>query len=227
MGQGGAGPALLRRVRSTLAPQNVASFTHQLRARRWEELNRRFPDLATMHVIDLGGYPWIWEQAPVRPAHLTVLNLEPSASQDGDRVTYVVGDACQPPPAVDRSTFDLVYSNSVIEHVGGRWRRKEFAASVHRLAPHHWIQTPARTFPVEPHWMFPGFQFLPISVQARISRRWPLAWAPFIGRSLDGAVDDVLSVELLTASEMRGLFPGSDIFRERLVGLTKSFSAVR
>jgi hypothetical protein len=70
--------------------------------------------------------------------------------------------------------FDLIYSNSVIEHVGGHWRRERYAETVHHFADHHWIQTPYRYFPVEPHWLFPFFQHLPISVKATITARWPM-----------------------------------------------------
>ena len=38
------------------------------------------------------------------------------------------------------------------------------------LAQLHWVQTPYRYFPVEPHFLFPGFQFLPLTVRAVLMR---------------------------------------------------------
>ena len=208
-------------------PERSGSLTARMRGRRWVELGRRFPNLSELRVVDLGGYPWAWAGAPSRPKHLTVVNLDADTRDWGPDVTYIQADACTPPPALLATAFDLVYSNSVIEHVGGVWRRREFADVVHRIAPFHWIQTPARSFPIEPHWLFPGFQFLPTSAQAAVARRWPFSAPTLRNRTPKEAIEDALSVDLLSATEMRLLFPESELFRERFVGLTKSFAAVR
>ena len=119
--------------------------------------------------------------------------------------------------------FDLVYSNSLIEHVGGHARRCDFASVVHTLASHHWVQTPYRYFPIEPHWLFPGLQFLPQRARAWAIRRWPLspAWP-----NPEQALRDVLEVELLSETEMKYYFPGSELLKERVLGLTKSIIVV-
>ena len=83
-------------------------------------------------------------------------------ARSGDKI----GDACDPVGAVGGRSFDLVYSNSVIEHVGGHQRRELFAQAVRDLAPSHWVQTPYRYFPLEPFWLFSAFQFLPLPSRA-------------------------------------------------------------
>src|SRR5690242_9976893 len=99
-----------------------------------------FPGIAEMDVLDLGGETRIWRTAPVRPRHVTVLNTSTRwLKEPDDWMTIVHQDACD--PHID-GRYDLVYSNSVIEHVGGVYRRLAFAANVQRLAPRHWIQTP-------------------------------------------------------------------------------------
>jgi hypothetical protein len=115
---------------------------------------------------------------------------------------------------------------SVIEHLGGHWRRMAFAQSVRRLGDRHWIQTPNRYFPLEAHWLFPGFQFLPSAAKARVSRLWPVG---AFGEAPPGYdhLRPALDHELLTASELRWYFPDLEIRRERLFGLTKSLIAVR
>jgi hypothetical protein len=188
-------------------------------------LFERFPRLGDMRVLDLGGTPWSWEYAPARPQRIVTLNLEPLPGPDW--VESMVGDACAPPPEVEGQEFDFVYSNSVIEHVGGHWRRSGFADVVRRVAPHHWIQTPARSFPLEPHWLFPGFQYLPVGARAAIAKRWRFGHMGADATSEQDGVASVLSVELVSVPEMRLLFPDSELVRERVIGLTKSLVAVR
>ena len=124
-----------------------------------------------MTVLDLGGTEESWDLAPARPARLLIVN-HPDAVADHKRNTYL-GDACDP-NLLAGEQFDLVYSNSVIEHVGGHYRRQQFADTVERLGEHHWIQTPYRYFPVEPHYLFPGLQFFPVSARAQVTRWWPM-----------------------------------------------------
>jgi hypothetical protein len=119
---------------------------------------------------------------------------------------------------------DLVFSNSLIEHLGGPARRAQFADVVYGLAPRHWIQTPYRYFPIEPHWLFPGFQFLPLNARGWLTRRWPLTHTT--SKDPDEAIETALSVDLLSVTEMRHLFPESSIVHERLGPMTKSIVAV-
>jgi hypothetical protein len=196
------------------------------RARRWEWLRAAFPQIENMSVIDLGGTAESWQRAPVRPARVHVVNLEHEA--DADLPSWLradQGDACNLPPAILGSSYDLVFSNSVIEHVGGHAQRQRFAEAVHKLADRHWVQTPYRYFPIEPHWLFPGFQFLPMSARAQISYRWPLAHTR--SASVDDGLAEAMSVELLSRAEMSYYFPHAEIQVERLLGAVKSLIAVR
>ena len=88
----------------------------------------------------------------------------------------VSGDACRPPDRVRNESYDLVFSNSLIEHVGGFANRQLCADFIRSKADRHWVQTPYRYFPIEPHWLFPGFQFLPLNARVAITRRWKLGF---------------------------------------------------
>lgn len=183
---------------------------------------RRFPDLDQMKVLDLGGRPQFWRDAPVRPASVTTVNLV-DLPADEPWITTLVADAC-----TDRwthGTFDLVISNSLLEHLGGVARRRQFADVVHAASDRWWIQTPYRYFPVEPHWFFPGFQFLPLPMRIAITRRWPLGYRR--ASSKEQAYELVQEVELVTITEMRRLFPEGGLWKERMAGLVKSLVAVR
>jgi len=185
-------------------------------------LRSAFPDIADMTVIDLGGRRSTWSTGALRPRSVLCVNLE---HQDGadDTVRCVTGDACDDAFVRSLGTFDLAYSNSTIEHVGGHVRRAQFAANVRAVASHYWIQTPDRYTPVEPHAVLPGFQFLPVWLRWSLARRWPLS--P-LGTGGD-LLEEILSIDLLSATELRFYFPDAQIWKERVAGLPKSLVAYR
>jgi hypothetical protein len=212
-------------TRALADPTSKTSLSAMARRRRWQAFQRKFPDLGEMSVLDLGGTADYWSTAPERPGSLVLLNLfdQPLPWDDGVRV--VVGDACRPPAELKADRFDLVVSNSVIGSVGGHAKRRELAEVVHVLAPRHWIQTPSRWFPIDPVFLFPGYSMLPFAARVAVSRHWPLGHRQ--AESPDAALELVLSIESLTAAELRHYFPASDIWHERVAGVTKSIVAVR
>jgi SAM-dependent methyltransferase len=113
--------------------------------------------------------------------------------------------------------FPIVFSNSVIEHIP-RALQPAFAAEIRRVGARYFVQTPNRYFPIEPHYQFPFFQFLPTHVQKWLNRHFTLGWRR------KGEWEDV---RLLSARDLQRLFPDAEIRRERLLGLTKSLMAVR
>lgn len=215
------------RMRHTLvdAPGSVGA---RMRAQRWELVDRSFPDLATMSVLDLGGTVESWRRAPVRPKNVTVLNLFEPGESDEASLLPVTGDACHAREALAAAgasgSYDVVFSNSLLEHVGGHAQRAALAREVHALAPRFWVQTPYRYFPVEPHWLFPGLQFLPMAARARLAARWPLAHSR--PESPQEAMSEVQWTELVGVAELRSYFPTARIHHERVAGLTKSLVAV-
>jgi hypothetical protein len=213
----------LHDVRQLLVDSS-GSVGERSRARRWQQLRAAFPEINSMSVIDLGGTAEAWLRAPVRPRALFLVNLEPEPDGLPPWIHADQADACNLPRNVLGRGYDLVFSNSVIEHVGGHAQRLRFAAAVHKLAPRHWVQTPYRYFPVEPHWLFPGFQFLPLAVRAEVSRHWPLAHSQSASR--DEGLRAAIGVELLSRTEMCHYFPGSQIRQERMAGMVKSLVAV-
>ncbi|HWY89917.1 MAG TPA: class I SAM-dependent methyltransferase [Solirubrobacteraceae bacterium] len=200
------------------------SVSTRFRARRWRLLIEQFPNLPEMTVLDLGGTVDSWRLCPTRPAHLTLLN---GFGQDSPDAEVIVGDACDPPAALQTRRFDLVFSNSVLEHVGGHWRRLRFAETVNAHGDHHWLQTPYRYFPVEPHFLCPLLQYLPLAAAARTAVHWPVG--NYAGRldSTEEATRALQDIELLGLAEMRRYFPDSAIRYERAGPFIKSLIAVR
>jgi hypothetical protein len=134
------------------------------RCRRWQLLAETFPQLAEMSVIDLGGSVESWRRAPVRPKHVHVVNLAEVPTEVPDWAEVDYGDACALPEKIMSRRYDLTFSNSVIENVGGHERRQRFADNVRSLADSYWVQTPYRYFPVEPHFIAPSH---PVSSSSR------------------------------------------------------------
>jgi hypothetical protein len=210
------------RERIVDAPESLGE---RKRARRWEWFLEAFPEIGAMSVIDLGGTAEAWLRAPVRPASLHVVNLEAQSAAGPSWIRSDQADACDLPSEILDARYDLVYSNSVIEHVGGHAQRVRFAEAVHRLADRHWVQTPYRYFPIEPHWLFPGFQFLPLNVRAHLSQRWPLVHTP--SETRDEGLRAAMGVELLSRAEMAFYFPDSLLQTERMLGAVKSLIAIK
>lgn len=214
-------------IRSWLAdPDRPGSLAAAARSKRWEMFLRAFPETESMEILDIGGTAHYWQSAPVEPARVTVLNLWGDEAAGSPRLRVVRGDACEPPPEVASATFDLVYSNSTIEHVGGHTRRRQFADVVRGLAGHHWVQTPYRYFPLEPHVGFPLFQHLPLRVRVAVAARWPLTPTGF-PTGPEEIRDQLMDIELLSRLELAAYFPESRIELERVAGLVKSLIAVR
>lgn len=164
-----------------------------------------------------------WDTAPVKPHHVTLVNYKNFPSSNS--VTAVQGDACSPPAQITSTKFDIVVSNSLIEHVGGHSQRLRLAETIQSAASSHWIQTPYRYFPIEPHWLFPGLQFLPFAARVEITTRWRHGHRFTSDRKQ--AIDSVHEVDLIGITQMQDYFPDSVIWREKYAGLIKSIIAIR
>ena len=174
-----------------------------------------------LRVIDLGGSTKLWRFVDV-PLDITVLNLATQwidESQYGShRFTIVRGDATNAPEIPDNS-YDLVFSNSCIEHVGPREKQKAFADTVRRLAPAYWVQTPSKLFPIEAHTGLPFWWYYPESVRNRIIGGWKKS-VPEYGEFVDGT-------RVLPRKDIEAFFPDSKIDVEKVAGFTKSYIAWR
>jgi hypothetical protein len=200
----------------------------RFRRRRMESFYAAFQPSGQTRVLDIGGAPntWFSESHYASAFPVTLVNLQyPDRSMlTGARFTVVEGDAARLP--FPDASFDIAFSNSVIEHMATWERQRAFAAEARRVARCLWIQTPARSFPVEPHLLAPWFQYVPRRLQPRLVRRFTL-WG-LLTRPNAAEIAEMLSdIRLLTYREMRFLFPDCVILRERFCGLTKSYIAVR
>lgn len=173
-------------------------------------------------VLDVGGAWYNWSLLSQQP-RLTVLNLEVPRERN-QQATWLVADA-RYLPFRDRS-FEVVYSNSVIEHLENVINQRLFAAEFHRVGQRYYVQTPNKYFPIEPHLLTPFIHWLPRKLQRRMLRNMTI-WG-MINRPTQQRCDEFMrEIHLLNETEMRRLFPDAQIWRERILGITKSIIAVR
>jgi len=178
-------------------------------------------------ILDVGGTPFNWLLLNVRP-RITIVNMPRAREAFDEHFTCVFADG-RALPFADHS-FDIVFSNSVIEHVGDGESQRQFAEEITRVGRAYWVQTPNRRFPIEPHLLTPFLHFLPATWQRRIARKftvWALIERPSPDRWEFYIEHYLRDIRLLDAGDMQRLFPGAEIVRERLGGLTKALIAVR
>ena len=205
----------------------LPAFQVAARRRRMRKLVRILKIKPGTRVLDLGGVADIWEYVPV-PLDITLLNLPGGVfSADVDslhraalshhRAQYVEGDACDVRQFGD-SSFDLVFSNSVIEHVGPPERQEAFAREVIRLGRSYWVQTPSPWFPIEAHSGVPFYALYPEWLRASLLRRWrkklPAWWTEYIA-----------TTRFLSLRRMAELFPNARTHVEYVLGFPKSYVA--
>ena len=188
---------------------------------------RDFDITAHTRVLDVGGTPDNWTLAPVRP-RLTFLNLPRAREAAPEGLDWVDGDGCALP--FGDGSFDVVFSNSVIEHLGTPERQLRFAAEAARVGRQYCVQSPNRWFPVETHLLTPWVHYLPKRWQAPLVRRWTV-WAMLTGIQGERKhfyIEHYLAdVHLLDRAALQALFPQGTVIRERFLGFTKSLMAVR
>lgn len=217
-------------IANTYSDPAAASFRY--RARRFAYLKPLIEAIiaekGSCRIADIGGTEYYWNifgsYTEDRPVEITLMNLEAPAVRS-PKFHSIVADATDL-SGFDDNAFDLVHSNSVIEHVGNWDRMSRMAQHVRRLAPVYFVQTPNFWFPYEPHFRFPFFHWMPEQVRAELLMKFNLG---FGGRrtTYDAAMRGVQSAALLSARQMRELFPDADMVKERTFGLTKSYMAIR
>ena len=185
----------------------------------------QFPVEAGMRILDVGGTALNWMLVD-QAAEVVLLNIEvpDDVSDLPSHIRYVAGDGTR--LQFEDGEFDICFSNSTIEHVHTLERQHNFASEMLRVGRGIWLQTPARSFPFEPHWLGLFIHWLPERWQRRLARNFTL-WG-IVNRPDQQQVDALIDeYRLMSHPEMVALFPGCEIRKERFLGLTKSYIAVR
>lgn len=204
------------------------SLGYKLRNKRFvvieNLLNKHFAKNQQIRVLDVGGTSYFWEDKKIFRSgrlHITLLNLTVEKNLPENMIS-VSGDATHM-PEFENDSFDLVFSNSVIEHLYTWENQEKMARECMRVGKYFFIQTPNKHFPIEAHYVLPFVQYIPngitywVLTKTKLSRgmRW----------STTDAKQYLDEIRLISFSEMKRLFPKASIFKEKFLGMNKSFTA--
>src|ERR1035438_208835 len=137
----------------------------RFRRNRMATFQRTFSVTPQTRILDVGGTALNWNLIAALP-NVTLLNLPTDGEAD------VIGDGRYLP--FRDGSFDIVFSNSVIEHIATEQDQRRFADEVRRTGRAYWVQTPDRRFPIEPHLVTPFIHWLPKRARASIARRFTI-----------------------------------------------------
>lgn len=184
-----------------------------------------------VEIIDIGGTRAYWKILPMDFLDLNnvtiyLLNMPgTNITSKEERFKYIEGDGCDL-SGYKSNSFDIVHSNSVIEHVGDWGEMLKFSKEIRRLAKCYYIQTPNYWFPIEPHCVTPFFHWLPKPFRVALIMRFSLGnWAR--RNSVSEAVLAVESAKLLDYKMFKELFYDAELSREKVMFLSKSLIAIK
>lgn len=208
------------------------SFVNKLRKNRFSLLENRIKQLAsqkdTFRILDIGGDISYWKHVGWKRdnCHIYLLNLYENAIEEKDAAFFhtVIGNALALP--FQKGDFDLIFSNSVIEHVGSYENQKKFADEVIRICDRYIIQTPSLWFPLEPHSLIPLFQFIPHRLRALLIMTFNINYFPKRSNYKE-ALTVSRSTLMFTKKRFQQLFPGAEIQVEKLFGIPKSYTVIK
>lgn len=175
-------------------------------------------------VLDVGGTPFFWrlaESLGYPLPSLTLLNHFPAPLTLPPWVTWVNADARTIP--FPQGSFDLAFSNSVIEHLGTAEAQAEMAREVSRVARAYWVQTPDIRFPIEPHYLTPFVHWVPKPYRGYAARF--TLWALLEQPSQSAIQERIAEIRLVGPAELQRMFPAGRVLSERFLGLPKSLVA--
>lgn len=182
-----------------------------------------FQGKESINILDLGGTEEYWkDKSLIKKSNITITLLNLSAEPvTAPNLKSVAGNATNLSQFGDQS-FDLVFSNSVIEHLFTFDNQMNMAREIMRVGKKYFVQTPNKYFFIEPHYALPFFQFMPspfvffILTKTKLSRMHQ--WDP---QYAQGYLDEI---RLLSLKEMKQLFPGGKVYSEKFMGMNKSFT---
>ncbi len=175
-------------------------------------------------ILDIGGTEMYWRRmnfADEKDISITLCNLD-NQPVSKKNFSFMQADATDLYMIKDK-TFDVVFSNSVIEHLYTPENQQKMANEIRRVGKNYFVQTPNLYFPIEPHWRFPLFQFLPFNTRVYLTQHFNLGRFPKT-ENKQLAEERVSEIILLSENQMKQLFPDGKCYEEKYLHLVKSIT---
>jgi hypothetical protein len=174
-------------------------------------------------ILDVGGKINFWENRGLAGNlnyTITIINIKKENSKYSN-INFEIGDATNLSQFNDKS-YDVVHSNSVIEHLYNFENQKKMASEIIRVGQKHIVQTPNKYFFIEPHYLLPFLQFTPDKLKFLLLTKTKLSRLKKWNKKF--ASQYIEEIRLLSLKEMKVLFPNSKIYFEKFLGMNKSFT---
>lgn len=202
------------------------SFSVRMRKKRFKLfLDLTKSDPKPMKILDVGGVQFFWESVGYTgpdQVKITLINFE-LQKVNLPNFNETVGDARDLSQFRDKE-FDIAFSNSLIEHVGDFNDQKKAGRELMRVGKRYYVQTPYFYFPMEQHILVPFFQFMPQFLQVFILMHFKLIYQGTV-KDRETALRLINTTRLLSIRELKKIFPGCTIYKEKIFGITKSIIA--
>ncbi|AWW30813.1 SAM-dependent methyltransferase [Echinicola strongylocentroti] len=206
-------------------PQSLGMKFRKARFQFFEDLFlKQFVDQPKVTILDVGGTQQFWKDQSLLDSgkiEVILLNLS-EVPISAPHITSKAGDATDLSAYGDKS-IDLVFSNSVIEHLYTWENQQKMAAEIRRVGKRHFVQTPNKYFFLEPHYALPFFQYLPKSLGHSILTKTKMSRFRKWGHQ--EAQQYLDEIRLISEKEMTQLFPNSKMYYEKFGWMNKSFIA--
>lgn len=217
---------MLKKLFDNTRSTSLANSFRRKRLKLFLELADKYKK--PVRVLDVGGTENYWKQMGLlgNPDYeLVITNIDHPPAIPNPHYRYIMADASKLDMFEDKS-FDIVFSNSMIEHIPDPAKRQQAAGEIARIGRSYIVQTPSNRIMIEPHFLFPFFQYLPRFIKLTLVRTFNMGWFRKC-ESRESAAALIDSIRLLSRKELAALFPDAMIITERAAGLTKSYIAVK
>ncbi len=195
------------------------------RRKRMAKFSRLFDLNDETTILDVGGSPSIWQFLENNP-RVDILNIDELYNYEGlkQNMSFIRGDGRD--LKFGDHSYDIVYSNSVIEHLGTYEDQQTFARELKRVGKGLFVQTPAREFLLEPHYLTPFVHWFPIRMQRKLLKHFTL-WGILMKPSNEDVERSLSEIRLLNKREFYELFDDCQVTHEKFLFFTKSYLAYR
>ena len=214
--------------------QTLRRFTRAQRLKLFNDFMKSVS--GPVRLIDLGGTVKFWENWGLAKQPLldvTVVNShELDKCHQDDPITlpniHRLRADVLTLTAEDFAQYDVIFSNSLIEHLPGRQLQRQLAQAIIDSKRPYFMQTPNKRSPVDPHFprpYVPFFAAYPRAVQARLLS-WSALGSGSAAPSYQAALERLSNYYPLTKRDIRNLFPQARVVMERPMGVPMSIVAM-